>query len=75
MPSARKNVPAIAGGVVGGVVGLALIAGLVFWLLRRRAKTRPASSDSYDMASQKRTSLGGSTPPADKVCTLVLPYG
>ena len=75
MPSARKNVPAIAGGVVGGVVGLALITGLVFWLLRRRAKTPPASSASYAMASQKPISLGGLTSPAEKVCTLVLPYG
>ena len=27
---------AIAGGVVGGVVGLALVAGLAWWFLRRR---------------------------------------
>ena len=64
MPSARKNVSAIAGGVVGGVVGLAVIAGLVFWLLRRRAKT--ASSLLYDMASRNPASLGGPSSPTEK---------
>jgi len=64
MPSARKNGPAIAGGVVGGVVGLAVIGGLVFWLLHRRAKTR---SPLHDMTSRNPASLGGASSPADKV--------
>jgi len=39
------NTDAIAGGVVGGIVGTALIAGVVFWsvLRRRRARSVPSS--------------------------------
>ncbi|KAI4137595.1 MAG: hypothetical protein LQ341_005083 [Variospora aurantia] len=35
-PSSSNNTGAIAGGVVGGVVGLALIAGLAYFLYRRK---------------------------------------
>ena len=49
-PSSQKktNTGVIAGGVVSGVVGLALIACIVFWLLRRRQTstmdTRPTGT-------------------------------
>jgi len=39
-PSSKTHVGAIAGGVVAGVVGLALLAGLVFFLARRRNRIR-----------------------------------
>jgi len=48
-PSAgRKNVGAIAGGVVGGVFGLAIIAALLTWccLRRRRAEPQPPVVDN-----------------------------
>lgn len=35
-PSRKNNTAAILGGVVGGVAGLALIAGLLWWLFRYR---------------------------------------
>lgn len=43
----KSNIGAIAGGVVGGVAGLLIIAGLAFWLLKRRKRTR-------DNAEQQR---------------------
>jgi hypothetical protein len=43
--------------VVGGLVGLALIAGLVFWLLRRN-RTPSAPSSAYDpMLTQTPTGV------------------
>ncbi|GIJ82291.1 hypothetical protein Asppvi_000797 [Aspergillus pseudoviridinutans] len=39
--SSKTNTGAIAGGVVGGVAGVALIAFLVWWLLSRRTKRQP----------------------------------
>ncbi|GIK03577.1 hypothetical protein Aspvir_007649 [Aspergillus viridinutans] len=39
--SSKTNTGAIAGGVVGGVAGVALIAFLVWWLLSRRSKRQP----------------------------------
>jgi len=67
-PSATKttNVGAIAGSVVGGVVGLALLGILLFLLLRRRNRNTPFPSSAYDpmMASQNAASLGGSLHPS-----------
>ncbi|KAI1192014.1 hypothetical protein F5B17DRAFT_126427 [Nemania serpens] len=51
-----KNVAAIAGGVVGGVAGLALIAAAIFFFLYRRRK-RLQASDSL--------ALGRKMPPSD----------
>lgn len=50
--SGHKNTGAIAGGVVGGVLGLALIAGLIFFFLRRRnqGKRVPPSAAIYEKA-------------------------
>lgn len=50
-PAPKKtNAGAIAGGAVGGVVGLALLAGLLFYLHRRRAHARkPAEAESDDV--------------------------
>ncbi|EDR14361.1 uncharacterized protein LACBIDRAFT_306125 [Laccaria bicolor S238N-H82] len=60
------NVGAIAGGVIGGVVILALIAGFIFWLIRRnnRNKAPPASQMYYgpDTASSPPPmSFGGTS--------------
>ncbi|KAH6855347.1 hypothetical protein B0I37DRAFT_300406 [Chaetomium sp. MPI-CAGE-AT-0009] len=38
-------VGAIAGGVVGGVAGIAIIAGIVWLIMRRRGKTDPSPGD------------------------------
>jgi hypothetical protein len=35
-PSPQNNTAAIAGGVVGGVLGLGLIAGVAFWMWRKK---------------------------------------
>ncbi|KAH9038687.1 hypothetical protein EDB83DRAFT_1731508 [Lactarius deliciosus] len=45
-PSRKSNTAAIAGGVAGGVVAIAAIAGLafVFWRRQQRAKAPPAAS-------------------------------
>ncbi|KAI9666568.1 MAG: hypothetical protein M1821_004504 [Bathelium mastoideum] len=45
----------IAGPVVGGIVGLAAIAGVLFWLQRRR---RRAQSTHYDLAPLSQASPG-----------------
>jgi hypothetical protein len=45
-PSKFNNTGAIAGGVVGGVCGLALIAGLIFLILRRNKKCRSQQQPS-----------------------------
>ncbi|CAL1716282.1 unnamed protein product [Somion occarium] len=46
----KTNVGAIAGGVIAGVVGLALIAGAIWWFLRRRrnSRGRMAPSSGFD---------------------------
>ena len=41
-----NNVGAIAGGVVAGVVGLALLAGLLFYLMRKAKRNKAAGVDS-----------------------------
>lgn len=47
----KSNIGAIAGGLVGGVAGLAIIAGLAFWLLRRKnAVSKHASARPPTMA-------------------------
>ena len=54
----------IAGGVVGGIMGLALLGILLFLLLRRRNRNTPSPlSSAYDpmMASQNAVSPGAST--------------
>ncbi|KAF1969530.1 hypothetical protein BU23DRAFT_539447 [Bimuria novae-zelandiae CBS 107.79] len=50
----KSNVGAIAGGVVGGVAGLALIAGLLFFLHRRRVKARSPTELHSDSATGSR---------------------
>ncbi|GFN17206.1 hypothetical protein AtubIFM55763_004357 [Aspergillus tubingensis] len=46
------NTGAIAGGVVGGVAGVAAIAGLLFYFLRRRNKQRPESQTQMHLQPQ-----------------------
>jgi len=57
-PAKKSHAGAIAGGVIGGLVGLALIAGLAFWFLRRR-RASAAPSATYDpvMTSQTPTAI------------------
>jgi len=51
--SSSPNIGAIAGGVAGGVVGLlAIIAGFVFFLWKRRQRQRDAEKDDHDAASR-----------------------
>ncbi|KAH9018635.1 hypothetical protein EDB85DRAFT_2154332 [Lactarius pseudohatsudake] len=51
-PSRKSNTGAIAGGVAGGVVAIAAIAGLVFifWRRQRHAKAPPAASLINDVS-------------------------
>ncbi|KAH8977667.1 hypothetical protein EDB92DRAFT_711416 [Lactarius akahatsu] len=51
-PSRKSNTGAIAGGVAGGVVAIAAIAGLVFifWRRQQRAKASPAASLVNDVS-------------------------
>lgn len=44
--SSKTNVGAIAGGVVGGVAGLALIAGALFYFLRRGRNHEPKYAEA-----------------------------
>jgi hypothetical protein len=56
---------AIAGGVVGGIVGLALLGILLFLFLRRRnTPSSPSSAHDPMMASKNAASLGGSPYPS-----------
>ncbi|KAL0573178.1 hypothetical protein V5O48_008789, partial [Marasmius crinis-equi] len=45
-PSHKPDIGAIAGGIIGGVVALMLLAIFVLWLVRRRRRTMPTSSES-----------------------------
>lgn len=47
--SSNTNTGAVAGGVVGGIAGLALLAGLLWFLLRRRKG--PSSLNQFDTKS------------------------
>jgi hypothetical protein len=52
-PARTSHTGAIAGGIVGGVCGLALISGLVFFLVRRRGKSRQqAESQQGDTSTR-----------------------
>ena len=53
----KSNTGAIAGGVVGGVAGLALIAAAIFLLLRRKRKQRQQPPEA---PSDERREAGGS---------------
>ncbi|KAL0577868.1 hypothetical protein V5O48_004104 [Marasmius crinis-equi] len=55
----KSNAGAIAGGVVGGIAGLAIVAGLVFWFLRRR-RARPRGITDIDAPFAVNT---GNLPP------------
>ncbi|KAL1757188.1 hypothetical protein FB107DRAFT_260174 [Schizophyllum commune] len=55
----KTNVGAIAGGVVGGVVGLAAIIGLAFFFLRRRKQQRAKAPSSAYLAPP----MSSATPP------------
>ncbi|KIM45559.1 hypothetical protein M413DRAFT_442230 [Hebeloma cylindrosporum] len=80
--TSKTNVGAIAGGVVGGVAGLALIAGLVFWLLRRRknasSQPTPGIYDPQPLTSAEKpvmaTTGTGSTGTAFISTPLPKPY-
>ncbi|KAH9483714.1 hypothetical protein JR316_0003190 [Psilocybe cubensis] len=67
----KSNAGAIAGGVVGGLVGIALLAGLVYLLLRRKKRQSPPSSvhepvmaSQGPLSSQNPMSLTGSSYPS-----------
>ena len=55
--SSTSHTGAIAGGVVGGVAAIALIAGLVFWLLRRKRRQNGSQLGYAAPEQQKRTEL------------------
>lgn len=67
----KSNAGAIAGGVVGGVVAIALIATLIFWLLRRNQRgSLPSPGYGPVMTSQNPLSGASSSyaaTPAPKV--------
>ncbi len=58
---------AIAGGVVGGLAGLAIIAGLVWLLLRRRKGKSSKQGPKYQQAPLEDNRLSGATELEDKV--------
>ena len=62
----KTNAGAIAGGVSGAVVGLALLGVLVFFLLRRRPASSLPTAFDYDptMAQQTPAGLGDSPYPS-----------
>jgi hypothetical protein len=47
--SSSRNAGAIAAGVVGGIAGLALIAGLLWFFLRRWKQSRPRAHSMHSM--------------------------
>jgi hypothetical protein len=55
-------VGAIAGGVVGGVAGLALIGGLVFFFLRRRRRNQQSAVDVPEPSPPSPTGTLGQKP-------------
>ncbi|KAF5331188.1 hypothetical protein D9619_005506 [Psilocybe cf. subviscida] len=72
------NKGAIAGGVIGGLLFLALLAGVVFWWLKRRQRSRVAPSAAYIAAhgAPQRTPSMGQSPFQDQATSPVInaPY-
>ncbi|KAJ5468766.1 hypothetical protein N7475_006518 [Penicillium sp. IBT 31633x] len=64
--SSSSNTGAIAGGVVGGVAGLAILAGLIWFLLRRRKTARNNIGVPTD-PSPLMSTVGGSSGPVSEV--------
>lgn len=62
--SSSTNTGAIAGGVVGGVAGVALIGVLAWWLLRRRRRAAAAGSDP-EYSTVGRTEMDGTPKPSE----------
>lgn len=56
-PASFNHTGAIAGGVVGGVAGLALVAGLAFFILRRRQKKKAATEKAVHPQGPTGTEL------------------
>ncbi|KAJ5514963.1 hypothetical protein N7463_004515 [Penicillium fimorum] len=60
--SSSSNTGAIAGGVVGGVAGLAILAGLLWFVLRRRNRAKESIERPTDPAPLVSTAPGSSVP-------------
>lgn len=56
MGKSKTNVGAIAGGAVGGVLGLLAIAGAVLFFMRRNAKKQQEEKVRYRRWSEGQTS-------------------
>ncbi|KAK7054737.1 hypothetical protein VNI00_003200 [Paramarasmius palmivorus] len=55
-PGSKTNAGAIAGGVIGGVVFLGIVAGIAFWLYRRRRDQHDTGSHYVDASFDVNTS-------------------
>jgi len=66
-PGKSSHTGAIVGGVVGGILGLLLLAGLVWFLLRRRKRNQNTQATNYEAPAPI-------PPPAPAAGLAVKPY-
>lgn len=61
MPSS-SHTGAIAGGIVGGIAGLALLAGALWFFVRHRSKSQEEITPRHDTLNIEKPSDAGSEP-------------